>query len=94
MLNPKPSLVQQNGQITLPTRLRRKFGIKSGDMVYFDATPEGIVIKTRTTNAMKLLDELGKALKEVGVTYDQMVEDGNRIREELVKEKYGITDKA
>lgn len=72
--------------------LRKKYGIRSGDMVYFTETTEGIVMTTKDSATARVLDELGTALKEVGASYEQMKADGDRIRAELVAEKYGLND--
>jgi hypothetical protein len=40
--------------------------------------------------AAQLLDEIGDALREKGVTLEALIESGREIRAELVKEKYGV----
>ncbi|GEM_PF-5439616 len=50
-------------------------------------TPEE---KIRQTNAM--LDAIGEALREQGVTLDELIESGREIRGKLIEEQYGIKD--
>ena len=37
--------VTRKGQITVPIALRRKYGIKEGTTIAFEASPSGIVLK-------------------------------------------------
>jgi hypothetical protein len=37
---------------------------------------------------MKLLDEIGDALKEKGIDLDELIESGREIRQEIYDEKY------
>ncbi len=80
--------IQDNGQVTLPIEFRKKYGLKKGDAVVFKETEDGLVISPREALAMKLLDEIGDALKEKGITLDEMIESGRQIREEIYQEKY------
>lgn len=83
-------IIQENGQVTLPIEWREKYGLKKGDMVFFEETEQGLLISTRQALAMKLLDEIGDALKEKGVTLDDLIERGREIRGEIIKERYGM----
>lgn len=84
--------IQDNGQVTLPIEFRKKYGLKKGDAVVFKETDEGLVISPREALAMKLLDEIGEALKKKGITLEEMIADGEEIRKELIREKYGLAD--
>jgi len=86
----KTYVIQERGQITLPVDLRRKYGLKKGDVVVFEETADGILISPREALVMRLMDEIGTALRERGVTLDELIEDGREIRGELLKELYGI----
>ena len=80
--------MQDNGQITLPVEFRKKYNLKKGDAIVFKETEDGLVISPRESLAMNLLDEIGEALKAKGITLDEMIEDGKKIREEIYQEKY------
>jgi AbrB family looped-hinge helix DNA binding protein len=83
--------IKQKGQLTLPARMLRDLGLKEGDMVDVQQTPEGqIVLTPQEVVAMRALDELGSALKKRGITLEELVESGRDIREELAKEWYGL----
>ena len=80
--------IQDNGQVTLPIEFRKKYNLKKGDVIMFKETEDGLVISPREALAMNLLDEIGDALKAKGMTLDEMIEDGKKIREEIYQEKY------
>ena len=84
--------VQAKGQVTIPTRIRRKLNIKKGDMVSFVETKDGVLIKPAEVIITEALDELGKALKEQGITLEEWIERGREIRGQLLEEMYGLKD--
>jgi len=82
--------VQQRGQVTIPIEFRRKLGIEEGGVVAFIETGNGILISPREVLATDALDRLGKALKEQGISLEELIESGREIREEMVEEEYGL----
>lgn len=84
--------VQEKGQVTLPADIRKRLGLKKGDYVAIEETPEGVLITTRAMAAIRALDAIGQALKEQGITLEDMIESGREIREELYREQYGHLD--
>ena len=84
-------VIQERGQITLPAELRRKFGLKRGDVVVFEETADGILISPRETLVMRLLDDIGAELRQRGVTLEDLIDSGRELRGELLQELYGIT---
>ena len=84
--------VQEKGQVTIPTKLRKKLNIKKGDTVMMVETKDGLLIKPAEVVLSEALDEMGKILKTDGVTLEEWVERGREIREKLLKEMYGIKD--
>lgn len=84
--------VQEKGQVTLPAAIRKQLGIKKGDLVAVEATADGVLITPRAVVAIRALDEIGNALREQGLTLEDMIESGKEIREELYREWYGHLD--
>ena len=82
--------VQAKGQVTIPTKIRRKLNLKKGDMVSFVETDEGVLMKPAEVIMKEALQEIGDALKAEGITLEQMMERSHKIRENLVEEMYGI----
>ncbi|MBW3633154.1 MAG: AbrB/MazE/SpoVT family DNA-binding domain-containing protein [Chloroflexi bacterium] len=84
--------IQEKGQVTLPADIRKRLGLKKGDLVAVDETPEGVLITPQGVLALRALDDIGKALKEQGLSLEDMIESGRQIREELYREQYGHLD--
>lgn len=82
--------VQEKGQVTLPTKIREKLGLKKGDLVAVVETDEGVLISPQQVIANQALNKLGEALKEKGLSLKELTESGREIRGQMVKEKYGI----
>lgn len=86
------TIVQEKGQVTIPANIRKKLGLKKGDLVAFKETDNGVLISKREAIAMEALDKIGKALKEKGITLEELMESGREIRGEILKEEYGLKD--
>ena len=84
--------VQAKGQVTIPTKIRRKLNLQQGDLVSFVETDDGVLIKPARVIVKEALEEIGEALKAEGITLEQMMERSHKIRENLVEEMYGIKD--
>ena len=89
----KLSVVQEKGQVTIPTGIRKKLGLKKGDYVAFVETEQGVMIVPRTVVAQEALEKIGAALREHGISLEELMERGHEIRGELIKEHYGHTEK-
>ncbi len=90
MATTKLMRVQEKGQVTLPAQVRRRYGIKQGDLVGVTETADGILITPTAVIAARALDEIGAALTAKGITLEGLIESGRQIRGELVKEHYGL----
>ena len=82
--------IQEKGQVTLPAEIRRRLGLKKGDLVAVEGTPEGVLITPQEVVAAKALDEIGAILRAQGLSLDELVESGRDTRDELLRELYGI----
>ena len=87
----KVSRMQNKGQVTIPAEIRKKLGLKTGDLVAFVETDQGIMISPQEFIASEALDEIGQALKARGLSLEDLIESGREIRGELAQEKYGLT---
>ncbi len=86
--------VQEKGQVTIPLEIRRRLGLKKGDLVTFVETDKGILIQPAEVIVSAALEMIGESLKAKGVTLDELIERGRTIRAELIKEEYGLTDRS
>ena len=85
----KLSVVQEKGQVTIPTEIRKKLGLKKGDYVAFVETDRGVLIAPREVVAQDALEKIGEILRENGVTLEELMERSHDIRGELLKEQSG-----
>jgi AbrB family looped-hinge helix DNA binding protein len=84
--------IQEKGQVTIPQEIRKKLGLKRGDLVAVVETPEGIFITPQQVVATKALDNIGDILKEQGVSLEELIAASRDIRTDLLQETYGITE--
>ncbi|MBM3125597.1 MAG: AbrB/MazE/SpoVT family DNA-binding domain-containing protein [Chloroflexi bacterium] len=86
--------IQEKGQVTIPTKIRRKLNLRKGDMVMFVETEAGVLIKPAELIVADALDKIGKALKADGITQEKWNKRSRAIREQLLKEMYGLEGKS
>lgn len=82
--------IQEKGQVTLPAEVREKLGLKKGDLVAVVETNEGVLITPQEVVAAKALDIIGEALKQKGVSLEELIESGREERGSLIEQQYGI----
>ena len=82
--------IQEKGQVTLPTELRKRLGMKKGDLVAVTETPDGLLITPQEVVTARALDRIGAALAEQGLSLEELIESGREERGELIREHYGL----
>jgi antitoxin PrlF len=85
----KLSVVQEKGQVTIPAEIRKKLGLKKGDLVAFVETEQGVLLSPQEVIASEALDQVGRILREKGLTLEELMESGREIRGKLVEDEYG-----
>lgn len=91
-ISQKYSRVQKKGQVTIPAEMRDKLGLKEGDLVAFIETDDGILISPQEVLALRALDRIGAALKQQGISLDELIESGREERSKIIKEKYDLSE--
>jgi AbrB family looped-hinge helix DNA binding protein len=84
--------IQAEGQVALPASVTKRLGLKTGDQVAVEETPEGVLIMPRGVAAVNALTDIGDALREQGLTLEDMIERGKTIREDLYRQQYGTSE--
>ena len=84
--------VQEKGQVTIPSEIRRKLKLKKGDLVVFVETEAGVVIKPAEILVSDALDQIGRALEAKGIDLDELLDRSRDARGELIKEKFGLKE--
>ncbi len=84
--------VQEKGQVTIPSEIRRKLKLKKGDLVVFVETDAGVVIKPAEIVVSDALEEIGRVLEAKGINLEELLERGRERRGELIAKDYGIEE--
>ena len=84
----KLSVMQEKGQVTIPTEIRKKLGLKKGDRVGFVETKDGVLISPQEVVAVKAMDRLGEIIKDNGLSLEELMERGREIRGKIIEERY------
>ncbi len=82
--------VQEKGQVTLPSEVREKLGLKKGDLVAVMETEGGIFISPQQAVANQALDKIGEVLRERGLSLEKLMESGREERGSIIEKKYGL----
>jgi AbrB family looped-hinge helix DNA binding protein len=77
--------MQEKGQVTIPTAIRKKLGLKQGDLVAVVETPEGVFITPQQVLATKALDRIGNILKTHGLSLEELIASGRQIRTDILQ---------
>jgi AbrB family looped-hinge helix DNA binding protein len=64
MRRPETKLVrvQEKGQVTLPADVRKRLGLKKGEVVTVSETPDGVLLTPSAIVATRALDRIGELL--------------------------------
>ena len=84
--------VQEKGQVTIPSEIRRKLKLKKGDLVVFVETESGVMIIPAEVLVPDALDQIGRALEARGIDLDELLERGRERRGELIKDEYRLEE--
>jgi AbrB family looped-hinge helix DNA binding protein len=80
--------MQEKGQVTIPQDIRKKLGLRQGDLVAVVETPDGVFIAPQQVVATKALDRIGDILKEQGLSLDELIVSGAQIGNRLSKRRF------
>jgi AbrB family looped-hinge helix DNA binding protein len=82
--------VQEKGQITLPAEMRRRLGLKKGDVVAITETADGMLVAPQEVVAAQAMDRIGELLRAQGLTLEDLLEASRDERASLLQERYDI----
>jgi antitoxin MazE len=85
--------VQEKGQVTIPSQIRKKLKLKRGDLVMFEETEVGVVIRPAEVLVSDALAEISKVLQAKGIALDEIIERGRDLRGDLIASEYGLEEK-
>jgi AbrB family looped-hinge helix DNA binding protein len=82
--------VQEKGQVTLPAGMRKRLGLKKGDLVAVVEIADGVLITPQVVAASQAFDRIGAVLREQGLSVEELIESGRSERGELLRERYDL----
>ncbi len=81
--------VGDNGQIELPPEWLARQDIADGNFVVIEETEDGkLIVASRKTVIEEALSGLSQGLQATGITLEEFLEGGEKIRQEIYEEKY------
>lgn len=88
--------IQEKGQVTIPSDIRRKLRLKKGDLVTFVLQDGNIILKSVETAAQDVLDRLDRKLKRSGQSLENLLSACRRMGGEAAANQFGLSaeDKA
>lgn len=75
-------------QLTLPKDICEQLGITTGDMLELSLEDSKLVAKPKKVIALEALREIQEAFKRSGITEEELLKKGRRIRREVIRKKY------
>jgi len=85
--------IRARGRMTIPYAIRQSLNLKPGERIVFIETKNGLILQSAEVAINQALSAIGKDLKRKGISLEQLIIEGRKIRSELIKEEYGITEK-
>jgi AbrB family looped-hinge helix DNA binding protein len=81
--------MRDRGRVTIPAAVREEFGLEEGALLILTTEKDRLVLYPSGEEYVEaLLDQVGHALRERGMSLEELLEDGEEIREEVFKERY------
>ncbi len=81
--------IRSKGTVTLPIELRRKYGIDEGDVITLIDLGDGSFLLTPiVTQVDRLGDRVARAMKEAGVSEEELLAALDEERERYYQERY------
>jgi len=81
--------IRERRQITIPADFCRELGLDIGDSLSLELVNGGVKL---TPNRKRFLDALAaiqQAFQQSGITEEELLEEGRRVRREITRELYG-----
>jgi AbrB family looped-hinge helix DNA binding protein len=75
-------------QITLSKKICDQLGISPGDVLELTIRDSTIIAKPRKTLALEALKEIRRTFQRSGISEEELLKTGRRIRQEVAGERY------
>jgi AbrB family looped-hinge helix DNA binding protein len=85
-----PVRVQEKGQVTLPSEIRRKLNWPKGQLVTFELTNNGVIVKSLDAMADDLLGELGELLEKRGISLNELMKQSIQVGGDAAAREFNL----
>ncbi len=89
MSDVRRATIRDRRQITLPADFCKELGLDVGDTLTLELRDGAVVATPSRKEALDALAAIQRAFQESGITEEELLEEGRRVRTELVREIYG-----
>lgn len=72
--------------------IRHKSRLNENDLVIATKTDNDPLLSPTQASGPAALDSVGAALRKKRITFEALMESGRKIRRDLIKERYGLTN--
>lgn len=83
------AVIRPKRQVTIPKDVCEQLGLKTGDKLEFFVENSVIVARPRKNKALDSLQEIRQAFQRSGVTEEELIAEGRKVRESLAGERFG-----
>ncbi|MBI4288660.1 MAG: AbrB/MazE/SpoVT family DNA-binding domain-containing protein [Chloroflexi bacterium] len=77
-------------QLTLPREICERLKLSPGDKLELSVEDSKLVVTPKKVLALNALREIQEAFQRSGIAEEELIEEGRKIRKELIKERYGL----
>ena len=81
--------LRERRQVTLPAEVCSELGLEVGDSITVEVLEDSIKLIPRRRRFLDALAAIQEAFQQSGITEEELLEEGRRIRHEITRELYG-----
>jgi AbrB family looped-hinge helix DNA binding protein len=83
--------VQEKGQVTIPSDIRKKLRLKKGDLVTFVIQENGVMIQSVEVAVQDLLKQLENALNQRGISLEALITASQKVGGEAAARRFRLS---
>ena len=89
MSDVRHATIRERRQVTLPADVCRELGLEVGDSVSLELLEGSIKLTPDRKRFLDALAAIQQAFQQSGITEEELLEEGSRVRREITRELYG-----
>jgi AbrB family looped-hinge helix DNA binding protein len=89
MSDVRRATIRERRQVTLPADVCRELGLEVGDSLSVELLDGSIKLTPDRKRFLDALSAIQQAFQKSGVTEEELLEEGKRVRREITRELYG-----